>query len=332
MELHITAGPTAAASLRQGMALSPEQVLVNHDLLSCGPLPPLASLDDWRDVRESYWRSLDSESPVFSFAEQDRDLLRNLERLRSAQTITLWLGTGLAEQLLLIWVIAVLRRHGADPSRCRVVQFHRDRSLEVISTGILDPSRFEEHPPPTRVTERAIQEATTAWESVTAPEPDALLAFLADRQHSLPFLHRALSALLHQYPDLGTGLNAWEYHLLLYVRDKGPKATMAVGYTLGHDMDFPDWVADNYLFQRLRHLAHSGLRKPLLTISGDTKQWRGTEVHLTPHGEAILAGNGNAVEWNGIDDWVGGVHLESRNGRVWFHGDGTLIRNELRRR
>ena len=49
-------------------------------------------------------------------------------------------------------------------------------------------------------------------------------------------------------------------------------------------------------------------------------------MHLTPHGEAILAGDGNAVEWNGIDDWVGGVHLDSRSGRVWFHRDGMLIR------
>jgi hypothetical protein len=50
------------------------------------------------------------------------------------------------------------------------------------------------------------------------------------------------------------------------------------------------------------------LQNSMTTLSGDTKQLRGTEVRLTQHGEAILAGKGNAVEWNGIDDWVGGVH------------------------
>jgi len=74
------------------MALSPEHVVIHRDLLSCGPLPSVESLDDWRDVRESYLRSLDIESPPFSFAEHDRDLFHNRERLRSAQTITLWLG------------------------------------------------------------------------------------------------------------------------------------------------------------------------------------------------------------------------------------------------
>lgn len=328
-DVHIVAGPSAAACLHDGLAVSPDHVLVHHDLLSCGPLPALDSLDDWREVRESYWRSLDIEGPSFSFAEQDRDLLTNRERLRSAETITLWLGTGLAEQLMLLWVSALLRTLGADAGRCRVVQFNLDRTHEVVAVGVLDPLRFKEHPPSTGLTERAIQEARTAWEAVTAPEPDDLLAFLAARQGSLPFLQRALSSLLHHYPDLSTGLNAWEHQLLQYVRDEGPKATRAIGYTMGHDMDFPEWMGDSYLFQRLHHLGNSALPRPLLTLSGDTKQMRGTEVRLTRHGEAILAGRGNAVEWNGIDDWVGGVHLDSRNGRVWYHSEQTLIRRAI---
>src|SRR5262245_4703059 len=324
-EVHIVAGPSAAACLQEGMALPPDQVLIHHDLLSCGPLPGLDSLEHWRDVREGYLRSLDIEGPNLVFADQDRDVLTRHESLRSARTITLWVGTGLAEQLMLVWVVALLRRLEVDAGKCRVVQFSLDRKHEVVAVGVLDPLRFKEHPQPTGLDESTVQEAMAAWKGVTAPEPDALLAFLADRQHSLLFLHRALSSLLHHYPDLSTGVNAWEYQLLRYVRDEGPKATRAIGYTMGHDMDFPERMADSYLFQRLHHLGNSALPRPLLTLSGDTKQMRGTEVRLTQHGEAILAGKGNAVEWNGIDDWVGGVHLDSRNGRVWFHRDETLV-------
>ena len=91
-----------------------------------------------------------------------------------------------------------------------------------------------------------------------------------------------------------------------------------------HDMDFPEWMGDTYLFQRLRRLGDITLQKPLLTLSGDTKRLRETEVRLTQYGEAVLAGKGNAVEWNGIDDWVAGVHLNSRHGRVWFRKEQTL--------
>jgi len=309
------------------VALSPDQVLVHYDLLSCGPLPSLNSLEDWRGVRETYLRSLDIEKLGAPFTDQDRDVFANRERLRSASTITLWLGTGLPEQLMLIWVVALLRRLEVDAGRCRVVQFDFDRKHEVVAVGVLNPSQFKEHPQPTRLDESAIHEATTAWKAVTASEPDALLGFLGDRKRSLPFLLRGLTALLYHYPDVGTGLNAWEYQLLRYVRDEGPKATSAVAFTMAHDMDFPEWMADDYLFQRLHRHAENALPKPLLTFSGETTRLRGTEVRLTQRGEAILARKGNAVEWNGIDEWVGGVHLDSRNGRVWFQTGETLVRS-----
>jgi hypothetical protein len=324
-ERHVVAGRPAAACLQQGRGLSPGQVLVHHDLLSCGPLPSLDSLEHWRHVRETYLRSLDVEEPGFLYADTDRDVFANREDLRSASAITVWLGTGLAEQLMFIWVVALLRRLDIDVGRCRLVQFEFDRGHEVIALGALNPSRFKAHPRPVRLEETAIDEATTAWTAVTAPEPDGLLRFLADRKHSLPFLPRALAALLHHYPDLATGLNAWEYQLLRSVRDEGPKAARAVGSTMAHDMEFPEWMADHYLFQRLHRFADNALPKPLLMLSGDTRRLRATEVRVTEHGEAILAGKGNAVDWNGIDEWVGGVHLDSRNGRVWFRTGETLV-------
>lgn len=322
-DMHVIAGPSAAACLQQGLSLAPDQLLIHYDCLSCGPLPTLASLDDWRDVRATYVRSLDIEGLLS--VDQDRDVFANRERLRSAGTITLWLGTGLAEQLMLVWVVALLRRLEVDAGRCRVVQFNLDRKYDIVAVGALNPSQFKEHPEPTRLDEDAIQHATTAWEAVTEPEPNALMAFLADPQRSLPFLSPALSALLHHYPDLRTGLNAWEYLLLRHVRDEGPKATRAVGFTMAHDMDVAEWKNDSYLFQRLHRLADHTLSRPLLTLSGDPRRLRGTEARLTSHGDAILAGKGNAVEWNGIDDWVAGVHLDSRNGRVWFRSGQGLV-------
>ena len=46
---------------------------------------------------------------------------------------------------------------------------------------------------------------------------------------------------------------------------------------------------------------------------------------LTDAGESVLAGHANAVELNGIDDWVLGVHLDSENGSVWYRKDGALV-------
>src|SRR5689334_24677890 len=95
VEIHIAPGPVAAECLQEGLAMSPDQVLVHHDLLSHGPLPRLDSLDEWLERRQAYLRSLDVEDQTFTFAEQDRDVLSNREQLRHATTMTLWIGTGL---------------------------------------------------------------------------------------------------------------------------------------------------------------------------------------------------------------------------------------------
>ncbi|HUP83595.1 MAG TPA: DUF1835 domain-containing protein [Candidatus Limnocylindria bacterium] len=323
--LHVVAGPSAAACLEQGLGLAPDQLLVHHDLLSCGPLPPLDSLDDWRDVREAYLQSLEVEREGFSFADCPRDLLTNRERLTSAATITLWLGTGLPEQLLLAWIVALLRRLDSDPTRCRIVQFDRHDSYEIVGAGVLHPSEFAQHPPSTSLDATGVDEALSAWAAVTAAQPRELLAFLGRTSRALPILQRSLSSVLYHYPHVDNGLNAWEHRLLQYVGEVGPKASRAIGYTMAHDMDFPEWMADSYLFERLHRLANEALPRPLLALSGDTTTLPGTEVRLTEHGEALLAGGGNAVAWNGIDDWVGGVHLESRSGQVWFRSEQTLL-------
>lgn len=325
-EIHIAPGPSAGGCLQAGLALPPDQLLINHDVLSCGPLPPLDSLDDWRDVRQGYLRSIDREWPNFAFADQDRDLLTNRDRLRAASKITLWIGTGLAEQLLLVCVLDLLRRLGEDPAKLQIVQFDRDRTYEIVSVGVLNPAQFKDHPHPTTVDDAAMREAADAWTAVTNPEPEKLLAILTARERSLPFLKRSLFGLLYRYPDLSTGLNSWEYQLLRYVREDGPKAVRVVGSTIAHDLDVPDWIGDGYSFDRLHRLGDTALPRPLLTLTGETQKLGQTFVHLTRDGEDILAGKANAVEWNGVDDWIAGVHLDSRHGPVWFHDGRTLIR------
>ena len=60
-----------------------------------------------------------------------------------------------------------------------------------------------------------------------------------------------------------------------------------------------------------------------MEFSGDQKQMRASEVQLTDFGRAVLPGNANAVAENGIDDWIGGVHL--RGSRPSAQRDGTEL-------
>jgi hypothetical protein len=59
---------------------------------------------------------------------------------------------------------------------------------------------------------------------------------------------------------------------------------------------------------------------------------RDTSFEPTDFGRAVVAGEANHVVTNGIDRWVGGVHLSSGQRAVWWFDGGTLARGTERER
>ena len=81
--------------------------------------------------------------------------------------------------------------------------------------------------------------------------------------------------------------------------------------------------SDVILSSRISRLGSPQLAKPLLHLEPDTTSAdpHMRAVNLTEFGEAVLAGQANHLAVNGIDDWVGGVHLSSRNSNVWRYDE-----------
>jgi hypothetical protein len=302
----------------------PGELLVNDDVLSCGPLPPFRSLEQWTGLREAYWDSVapsDSPQPLMF----NGDFLENALAIRDADSIVVWLGIGAAEQLLLAWVVQLLKFNGSR-ARVSVVQFARvgETSMDVWGLGLLNPERIKHHPPIEQLSAETISELERCWAAVTSPDPAGLLAVLSQTPARLPHFRSSLQRLVHRYPDYRTGLGRWEFELLRSTKEKGPKVARVIGHTIGNNFD-ADLVGDDYLFSRLRRLGDSDLAHPLVTLSGDPSSMRESAVSLTDTGESVLAGRANAIKLNGIDDWVLGVHLDSKQSMVWYQKDGTLV-------
>ena len=325
-ELHIAPGTAAGGSIQHALNLPAGSLLDNQDLLSCGPLHPLRTLDEWRHIREEYLRTLYAEFP-FSFAEFHRDLLTNSKIVREAETVTVWVGTGLAEQLLLAWMPQFFRLLGIDLEKLQVIQFSNDpnKGYEIQSVGILGPDKLKEHPPAAPLGEGALASLDAAWAAVTAVDPSQLVAFLATDSGPLPFLKRSMQCLMYRFPDVETGLSALQMQLLGLVAEKGPTVVKVIGYTIARTIDWLDWVGDAQLFAWLKSLGDRSLPHPLVSFTGNTASMRETEVQLTDIGRSVLAGEGNFVALNGIDDWVGGIHLDSAADRVWFQRNGVMV-------
>ena len=105
--------------------------------------------------------------------------------------------------------------------------------------------------------------------------------------------------------------------------EEGPTASRVVGVTLGYGESL-DRVSDGYLFRRLIGMGNPQLASPLNSVTGDTRRMWECEVRLTAFGQSVLSGQANNVHENGIDDWIGGVHL--RKDFVTFRdGDRLLL-------
>jgi len=325
--VNVVQGHFAADLLAEALDPEPGGLLVHDDLLSCGPIAPCSSLEEWEALRTAYWDSLAASRAVRA-RDRDRELLANLARLRDADSIVLWLGIGSAEQLLLVWMVQLLARIDVDVAkRASLIQFPRpgDRNQEVWSIGLLNAGQIRAHPASEPLLPDAVSELDRCWTAITSPDPAALLALLAEDSPRVPHLRPALRPLVDRYPDRRTGLGRWDAELLKYVATKGPRVVHVIAYTMAWDLG-PDLVGEAYLFSRLHRLADARLPRPLVTLSGDRTAIRACEVALTDAGAAVLAGEANAVELNGIDDWVLGVHLDSGTGAVWYRQQGRLVR------
>lgn len=327
-QVNLVQGHFAGGCFTEVLHSKPGELLVHTDVLSCGPTPPCESLEQWRTLRAAYWDSIPGLGGPWQSGDRTPELLANLERLRTADSIVLWVGLGSAEQLLLAWTVQLLKLTGGETyGRLSVVQFTRieDRGQDVWGVGLLNTEQIGAHPAPELLAPDAVSELDRCWASITSPEPTQLLSLLSEGSARLPFLRPSLRRLVDRYPDHQMGLSRWEAELLKYVAEKGPRVASVIGHTLGYNLD-SDLVGDAYLFSRLHRLADPRLPRPLVTLSGDPMIIRGCEVALTDAGAAVLAGHANAVELNGIDDWVFGVHLDSTTGVVWYRKGGMVER------
>ncbi len=325
LALHIVGGDTAARSLKAALRLSRDRLLVNQDPLSCGPAPDTDDLGVWRSTRENFLRDIYVDCPDFSFdLYADIGLLMNAKRLGQEDDIVVWAGLGLPDQLLLAWVIFLFDRLSVDFSKLRVVQFERLRPRQrVLSLGELDPEEIRNYcPEPRQLDSQDVEELRRTWRVYRSDDPTALAKYVTG-DSPMPILHRALSQLLYRYPDVRSGVGVWDERLLHYTLEEGPAAARVIAYTFGIT-ESPDCVGDQYLFRRLIGMGNVELTSPLISVTGSTRIMRGCEVRLTAFGQDVLSGKANNVHENGIDDWIGGVHL--RNHSVTFrNGDHLLL-------
>ena len=197
------------------------------------------------------------------------------------------------------------------------------RLFRILSAGELSAEQVRERASsPVPVTFEQADELALVWQSYSSDNPRALATYLDT--HAGP-LREAIAPILMRYPEVKSGLGFWDRLFLENVRDHGPKLARVIGHTMIplQPENYLDVLGDGFLFDRAIRMSSPLAARPLISIDGDRQEMRACTIELTADGVGVLAGERNAVQLNGIDDWIGGVHLTPRT--IVFRDEARLI-------
>ena len=322
--LHVILGDSAAGIFTR-VFYARDRLLIDQDVLSCGPTPPITDLAAWSKLRFDYWTSF-VPGGATEHVHSRFNLVDNAQRLADAECVHIWAATGVSEQLFVAFVVQLLKRVGGDPTRLTIVQFESLGKRRVIGLGELDEAQMRAACEPKPITDVVAQQYLDAWAALTSPDPMLLAGFAREHPEASRWLKLAMQLMTRRFPDKRNGLSYWDHALLGRVKAHGPEVSRIIGYTMTETFVLGDLVGDWYLFGRLLRLADPRNPKPLITLSGDQMSIRNTEALLTPFGTEVLKGAASNYPANPIDDWAAGVRLSSEEGSLWFNDGGKLIK------
>jgi len=313
--LHIVDGESAGGTLKQAGLAKSKDILCWRDALYSGPVPAGLSLRELSRLRSRYWTAGRSST---QFDRRDAALAKQAEY----EHITLWFGPGCALcQLSLVQILSWFRERGVAAEHLSWVRVHG---------GTLPPqqmvSAYEKRQP---ITPAQITLAEYTWRCYRQDSPVGLARLLRRDLNIFPGLKRALIWLLQEYPSRSNGLSRLEGRLLRqFHRRQGTRTSRAVAHVLARD-----WVGDVLLFDMLRNFVRAA--HPLLRFSEpfagnvESHKFNRAALALTEDGQRVLAGKIDAIALNGIDRWIGGVHLHGSSVRWrWDGREGRVVRTQ----
>ena len=306
--LHIVDGESTGGSLRQAGFGKGGAIVPWRDALYTGPVPRGLTLRRLSRLRSRFWTGK-------SATEFDR---RNaaLARHDDFDEIVLWFGATSICQLSLTQLLAWFDEHSRDNTRLRLVSAYG---------GWLGPKQvLRAYDARQSITLAQRRLARRVWFAFCSSSPRALSHLLTTDLRVLPEIRDTITFILQEYPESQSGLSRLERKLLRTVDSLGIATPAAAVHTSLHT----ELVGDGLLLDMLR--AFTTAPHPLLCLAEPFKgkvrsyQFNSSKVGITETGRSVLGGNADHITLNGIDRWIGGVHLIGH--RVRWRWDERIAR------
>jgi hypothetical protein len=304
--LHVTNGDSAISTIRA--ADGDGDVLPWRDVLHDGPVPAGLPLQALSRVRADFIASRgwgDGEAVRRDFAARDA----RLAACAADEEVVLWFEHDLYDQLQLIQLLDWFAEHPHP----RLTLINPPEYL-----GMMGAERARElFAARAPVTDAQLALGRDAWAAFRAPDPRRVERVMDGDTSALPHLGAALRRLLEELPSVGNGLSRSEKQILDTLAADGAQPQVLAYAASHHAREEAVWMGDDSFFAIVEALAEA--QRPLLAYLDPPRHDPDGEIagmdrriHLTDAGRDVLDGVLDAVRLNGIDRWIGGVHLAGR--------------------
>ena len=310
--LHIHNGDSAAETAKK--AAVPGEHLAWREALVCGPAPGRLAEDQFRSVRARHLA--DAYGVNLKKCENElRTQEETLSRFSVHEEVVLWFEHDLFCQIQLIYLLDWFFSHDLGKTKLSLIlirefpgieNFHGLGELNEQQLASLLPQREE-------VTTAQLDLGSRAWRAYSSSNPKEIESLIESDLSPLPFLARALSKHLRRFPSTENGLGKIEnLGLALIAKGHANFRSLFPAFTRQE----PEYgFGDAQLYFELKRLAN--VSTPLLKLKDgvigaamDAARMLLSTFEITERGKAVLNGEEDFVRLNGIDQWLGGVHLE----------------------
>ena len=266
-----------------------------------GPAPRGLDAAAWQEIRARFIADAG-----YASLEEARRYLKSCHDSLAAfpqhEEVVLWLDYRLSDQLILIMALDWFSRQNLGNVKLSLIciasypgldRFFGLGQLTADQLAPLADSRAS-------VTDDQFRLAQAAWNAFTSPDPTDIERLIGSGASALPFIAAALRRHLEQFPSVDSGVSRTERQAFSMLNEQGslPRRQLFSGVQRLEEQVF---MGDSSFYRLMREL--SSARHPLIQESQ-------SELTLTEAGRDVIEGRADHIDLNGIDRWLGGVHLQ----------------------
>jgi hypothetical protein len=307
--LHVHNGDSTAGTAKKA-GITGEH-LAWREALVCGPAPGGLSEDEFRSIRAGHL----AEAYGVDLAECEKELRDQegaLSRFPDYEEVVLWFEHDLFCQVQMIYLLDWFAQRERGNTKLSLICIGEFPGIpDFRGLGQLNEEQLTSLFPQRReITPAQLTLGSKAWRAYSSSNPKEIESLLTSRLTELPFLKSALTKHLHRFPSVRHGLGRVENLALELVADGQHEFKLLFSEFGKREPEYG--FGDAQVLLEMKRLASA--EKPLLVMSNgagvtDSAQVTNTAFQITERGRALLNGDEDFVHLNGIDLWLGGVHL-----------------------